>query len=553
MKTLLTTARKAGLRYRWFLLIFTAISVVLALLAVSNNWVRGEMSEAVLYGEMRTFILFLGLVTGILVLNAVLSAISTIMLVKFSARGSYNLRKYFVNHFLRMPFSKLEKQATGEGLSVYSNDLPVAESYVTGNITSIIGDIAFFIASLAFILHINPRFTGILFLVSIGIGVLVALIALPSSWAEKKASEKEAKFNAVVNDSLQNLSVVAAYSLEDRLEKRYLAAYREYFKFQRYVYMAIVPVLMFTLIALLAPMTIINIVVGLSAIDGYVTVAEFFAFSATAQFAFMGLMSVAMDIGTFVTNTGRAKRFNETTADELEDLQSGEKLPTAASIAFEDVIFAYGEGEEATTALGGVSFTIKPGSKVAIVGESGSGKSTILKLLLGLYRPQSGAITIGGVNSGGLAPTELRNNFAYVPQDSFLFPQSIGQNITLEDTIADMPRLVKACESAGIIEFINSLPEKFDSVLTEASENISGGQRQRIAMARAFYKNAPVILFDEATSSLDPVTEAAILDTFDNASKGKTVIMVAHRRRTIAGCDTIITMAGGKVESVVTV
>ena len=571
MKTLRTIARKAGLKYKWFMLIFVAISVVLSLLLVANNWVRGEMSEAVLYEEMRTFFLFLGLVTGILVVRALLSAIATIMLVKFSAQGGYNLRKYFVNHFLRMPFSKLEKSTSGENLSVYSNDLPVAESFVTSNITSIIGDVAAFIASLAFILYINPRFTGILFLVSIGIGVLVGLIALPSSWADKKASEKEAKFNAVVSDSLQNLSVVAAYSLEDRLEKRYLKAYWEYFKFAKLVYMTMVPMLIFTMVALIAPITIINMVVGLSAIDGYVTVAEFFAFSATAQFTFFGLMKVAMDIGEFVTSTGRAKRLIETTAYELENLQSGEKLSSGlGGISFEDVVFAYEkiekekekgkdkekeeekEKEENTTitALDGVSFTIKAGSKIAIVGESGSGKSTILKLLLGLYQPQSGKIIIGGVDTATLALGELRNHFAYVPQDSFLFPHSIGKNITLEDEIADMPRLVQACENAGIMDFINSLPEKFDSILTEASENISGGQRQRIAMARAFYKNAPVILFDEATSSLDPTTEAAILETFDTASAGKTVIIIAHRKQAIAGCDTIIAMSGGKIADI---
>jgi ABC-type multidrug transport system fused ATPase/permease subunit len=197
-----------------------------------------------------------------------------------------------------------------------------------------------------------------------------------------------------------------------------------------------------------------------------------------------------------------------------------------------------------------VNLSIKAGSKMAIVGGSGSGKSTMLKLLLGLYEPTKGEIAINNKATTTYTKADLRNIFAYVPQDSFLFPESIGKNITLENEIADMARLEKACAEAGILDFINSLPDGLNSILTEGADNISGGQRQRIAMARAFYKNAPVILFDEATSSLDPATEAAILSSFANVAAGKTVIMVAHRPMAIAACDVIIVMENGKVAGV---
>jgi ABC-type multidrug transport system fused ATPase/permease subunit len=113
-----------------------------------------------------------------------------------------------------------------------------------------------------------------------------------------------------------------------------------------------------------------------------------------------------------------------------------------------------------------------------------------------------------------------------------------------------MDRLIKVCKDAGILDFIESLPNKFDTVLTEAADNISGGQRQRIALARAFYRDAPVILFDEATSALDPITEARVLESFDKLARGKTVIMVAHRARAIAACDTIVVMDGGKIAGI---
>jgi len=214
------------------------------------------------------------------------------------------------------------------------------------------------------------------------------------------------------------------------------------------------------------------------------------------------------------------------------------------TISFTNVSFSY--NEDSPLALDNVSFRVSPGSRVAFTGGSGSGKSTILKLLLGLYEQAEGQITIGDKDISMLSRESLRNAIAYVPQDSFLLPGTIGENITLENTISDPARLKKACMEAGILDFINSLPNKWDSVLTESSENISGGQRQRIAMARAFYKDAPIILFDEATSALDPTTEAAILRSLSEAAKDKTVIMVAHREASITACDAKIHMEGGK-------
>jgi ABC-type bacteriocin/lantibiotic exporter with double-glycine peptidase domain len=211
------------------------------------------------------------------------------------------------------------------------------------------------------------------------------------------------------------------------------------------------------------------------------------------------------------------------------------------------VSFAY--GEDLPLALDSVSFNITPGSRIAFVGGSGSGKSTVLKLLLGLYEPDQGKITISRTDASSLAKNSLRDVFAYVPQDSFLFPESIGKNIAGAREV-DMARLEKAAANAGILDFIKSLPDGFDGVLSEAADNISGGQRQRIALARAFYKDAPVILFDEATAALDPATEAKILESLEGAASDKTIIMVAHRTKAIAACDLIVVMDGGKISAI---
>ena len=201
-------------------------------------------------------------------------------------------------------------------------------------------------------------------------------------------------------------------------------------------------------------------------------------------------------------------------------------------------------------ALDGVSFEIKRGSRVAFVGGSGSGKSTVLKLLLGLYAPQEGTLSVMGANTADISLESLRDVFAYVPQDSFLFPEPISGNITGQSEVSDKAKLEKACRDAGILEFIESLPEGFDSTLSESAENVSGGQKQRIALARAFYRDAPIILFDEATSALDPATETAVLQSFNALADDKTIIMVAHRLKAIDFCDSIIVLDAGKIASI---
>ena len=217
----------------------------------------------------------------------------------------------------------------------------------------------------------------------------------------------------------------------------------------------------------------------------------------------------------------------------------GEKETTA--MRFTDVNFSY--TEEGDHAVSDINLEITKGSKVAFVGGSGSGKSTLLKLMLGLYTPTSGQLEVFGTEEIPI------NAFAYVPQDSFLFPESIGDNIVGSGT-PDQAKLETACRDAGIWDFINTLPDKFEGVLSEAAENVSGGQKQRIALARAFYQDAPIILFDEATSALDPITEADVLKSFDimlSHEPDKSVIMVAHRPTAIAFCDTIVVMENGKI------
>jgi len=534
MKTIL---KKSGIRYRYILLPYILLAAITAAAAVYMNLLSGQMSDAAVRGDVEALTRFVLLITGVLLLRAVTSAVSAVILAKFNAGAGFKLRSLFFNHFMRVPFAELEKSTSGENLSVYSNDIPLARGFYASASLGLVAEFFTLIAALGFMIFISPQFTGVLVLAAIGMLVVQLLLSLPIQRWGVRMSEEEAKFNAVVNDSLQNLSVVSAYSLEGVVEKRYMDAYNKFLSVVKSFAKALALSAGTMMAVLFSPLVVIVVVLALATIDGNMTLIEFIAFSTTIMALAGGIMGMSQGVAGLARHSAGAMRLNDVTktADGTED--GGLRVPVttsgAGAISFTNVSFSYTEDGD-TKALDDVTFTIQPGSKVAIVGGSGSGKSTILKLLLGLYQPTAGEISTGG------------QDMAYVPQDSFLFPKSIGKNISLEDN-PDPARLRKACEEAEIFDFIDSLPDKFDGVLTEAAENVSGGQRQRIAMARAFYKNADVILFDEATASLDPATEAAVLKSLDTAAAGKTVIIVAHREAAISHCDHIITLEGGKI------
>jgi ATP-binding cassette subfamily B protein len=379
---------------------------------------------------------------------------------------------------------------------------------------------------------------------------LQVIIALPIQKKQLRRQEATAEMTAIVNDSLQNTSTVAAYALENVMLQRCEKAFANFIKATLSYLRAFVPLVMLGILASIAPLLVVTALAAARVINGHMTLVEMIAFLMLAFEAGGWLTMLGQRQNDIQTGAAGAQRLMEAMDGEAEDLTKGDSLRPhdGAVLSAKNLTFAYPGSEN--NALDDVNFHIEKGARVAFVGGSGSGKSTVLKLLLGLYSPQAGALHIMGADTGDLSLEALRAAYAYVPQDSFLFPASIGANITGETTITDMPRLEKACKDAGIYDFIQTLPQKYNAVLNESAENISGGQKQRIALARAFYRDAPIILFDEATSALDPTTETAVLQSLETLSADKTVVMVSHRIKPIAFCDTIIVMDGGKVAGV---
>lgn len=233
----------------------------------------------------------------------------------------------------------------------------------------------------------------------------------------------------------------------------------------------------------------------------------------------------------------------QTSSTTPDPIVNGRPSPGAGDIQFTNVHFAYAAGDVPTVQA--LNLTIPYGQHVAVVGPSGAGKSTLLQLLLRMYDPVEGRISIAGTTISDLAGRDLRRLFGVVPQDPFIFNTTLRENLLIARPDADDTALQLACEKANAWEFISQLPEGLASPVGESGTTLSGGQRQRLAIARAFLADPPYFVFDEATSALDTLSEQLIQDAIERNLHGRTAIFVAHRLSTVKNCDRILVLSAG--------
>ena len=226
--------------------------------------------------------------------------------------------------------------------------------------------------------------------------------------------------------------------------------------------------------------------------------------------------------------------------------EAGDGNPPAYDISFENVSFSY--GEDSLQVVKDIRFHLSEGTVTGIVGPSGGGKSTLAQLLLRFYEPQQGNIRIGGVDIREISTKRLMSLVSYVFQDSFLFHDTVENNIRMGNLAASHEAVEKAAKNAGIHEVIRTLPHGYDTVIGEQDTYLSGGERQRIAIARVFLKDAPILILDEATAYADAENEAKIQEAFARLSKNKTVLIIAHRLRTVENANQILVIDKGKLE-----
>lgn len=276
--------------------------------------------------------------------------------------------------------------------------------------------------------------------------------------------------------------------------------------------------------------------------NGELGLLEFFLFLLIASRIYDPLVTSLEHFAAIIALDVNCERLNEILMHK-EQTGTEELKVNGGDIEFQNVTFSYQDGKKI---LDGVSFTAKQGEVTALIGPSGSGKTTVSRLAARFWDVDSGRITVGGQDISKIDPETLMNLYSIVFQDVTLFNNTVMENIRIGDKDATDEQVMQAAALANCTEFVENLPDKWQTVIGENGKKLSGGERQRISIARAFLKNAPIILLDEASASLDVENETLIQQSISKLIKGKTVLVIAHRMRTVAGADKIITIKDGK-------
>ncbi|GAA4452816.1 ABC transporter ATP-binding protein [Nibrella saemangeumensis] len=383
--------------------------------------------------------------------------------------------------------------------------------------------------------------------------LLVISLAVFSKPMEKTTEiqyQKLGDLSAFVQQSLASMRIIQAFVREGYMRKQMELFTSKYSQaFQRATQVSAGYNQLSTLITGLVG----AVVVGIGAsqgMSGTISAGDLFVFLGYITALYGPVNSLSIAIGTSVVITSRSKRLfdildsKETVADN-----PGAVAPASlgGAIRFDHVDFGYGQPGQHQPTLHNITLTVPTGQTIAIVGPTGAGKSSLISLLSRFYDPWRGKITIDGRDLRDLPLHYLRENIALVLQDPFLFPMTVAENIAFGNPQATPEEVRAAAQAAQAHDFIMRLPQGYDTLIVETGASLSGGEKQRIALARAFLKQAPILILDEPTSALDALTEAKIFAALSRLAAGKTVFIITHRLSTIKHADLIVTLQDGAV------
>lgn len=460
----------------------------------------------------------------------------------------YEIRMQLVQKMVRLPLGFFSRRASGELKKIMSDDVERIELFIAHHIPDIVTALLFPLILVSYMFAVDWRLAIVVLAV-----LAMAFYVMGRMYTGKKIREVSKRYvetlgrmNASIVEYIRGIQVVKTFTESTNAYRKLNDDIKEYRKFANEVNVQYQPTYVgFLTILSSALLFIIPVAVwlfvGSASYATFVPVLLMFLFFGVA--VFFPVLKLLW-IGSFLNqnNMGVQKIDDILYMDEIEEPDIP-RHPKDASVEFRNVSFAY----DTTPILKAISFISHPGTITALVGPSGAGKSTVAMLAARFWDVQSGEILIGGVPVKEIPTSVLMDNVAFVFQDNMLFFDTIEENIRMGNKTATFEEVARAACAAQCHEFIESLPNGYQTLVGEGGIYLSGGEAQRIALARAILKDSPIILLDEATAFADPENEGKILAAFSHLFKGKTVLVIAHRLSTITNADRILYVDKGVI------
>ena len=478
-------------------------------------------------------------VAAVAVLGAISAYFEKYLTTSVSQWVGHDLRRTLYHHIQRLSLAEHDKTRTGDLITRVTADIAVIQDFLDSALLGILLNLMTLVGMIAVMSWLNWRFTLIALIVMPALFVVVYRYTRQIKKASRAARKKQGDLLSIVSEVLTSIRVVQAFAREDYEQKRFdsesLANVEAGLEAR-------------SLKARLAPVVDIIVAIGTClvvwygarlALSGQITVGTLIIF-----LTYLGMMYKPMrDLSKMSDTASKAmvgyERIHEVLDIEsvVRDLPGARRAPVfKGQIEFQQVSFSYTPDQPI---LKDVSLIIEPGQVAAIVGPSGAGKSTIASLIPRFYDPTSGQVVIGGSDIRRYQLKSLRDQMSFVLQDTILFRATIWENIAYGRPGASSRQIRKAAELANANEFIEEMPDGYDTMVGDRGVTLSGGQRQRIAIARAVIRDTPILILDEPTSGLDSASEEAVMGALERLMKGRTCVVIAHHLDTIRGADAI--------------
>ena len=514
--------------------------------SVANPWVlRHAIDDLTLAVTRQKLWLYSGLIVGLVVVEGFLRYAMRMVLIGMSREVEYELRNDLFHHFTRLPARYYHQSRIGDLMSRASNDMSAVRMVLGPGIMYTANTVATFLGAVSLMLWISPRLTLLALVPLVLVSILVRHYGRQIHDRFEEVQARLSDLNALVQENLSGARVVRAYAQEPHEQARFDAANREYVAANRGVIR--LTGFLYPGIQFLMGLGVITVLWlgGAMVVRSTITLGEFVAFGVYLTMLHWPMIALGWVVNLFERGEASMGRINAllNAPVEIRDEQPGAVSEIRGEVEFRGLTFAYGE----RAVLHDIDLRVPAGTTVAVVGPTGSGKSTLVSLIPRLHEAPPGTLLVDGHDVRLVSLPVLRGAVGFVPQETFLFSDTVAGNIAFGATADGKERIAWAAEVAQLAKDVREFPQGYETFVGERGITLSGGQKQRTAIARALAVEPRILILDDALASVDTETEEEILRELRGVMRTRTTFLVSHRVSTVKEADLIVVLREGRI------